>query len=97
MQYRTRAAAEVAAEALPGSLSVRGQRLRLQWGKARQERGAAGPRTDAPPAAPQPWTSAAGPFGEPAFYPSMDPAAMGANPNKEGGRADGRQGAPRGR
>ncbi|KAG8464056.1 hypothetical protein KFE25_000224 [Diacronema lutheri] len=90
VEYRTRAAAEVAAEALPGTLSVRGQRVRLQWGKARQERGPGGPRTDAPPVEPQPYESTAGPFGEPAFYPSMDPSAMGANPNKEeGGRTAG--------
>lgn len=95
VEYRTRAAAEVAAEALPGTLSVRGQRARLQWGKARQERGPGGPRIDAPPVEPQPWTSGAGPFGETAFYPSMDPSAMGANPNKEDGRPDGRHSGPR--
>lgn len=75
----------MAAEALSGALAVRGQRVRLQWGKARAERAPGGARAGAQqPAEPQAWDSAAGPFGEPAFYPSMDPSAMGARPERDG-------------
>ncbi|KAJ1640827.1 hypothetical protein T492DRAFT_926392 [Pavlovales sp. CCMP2436] len=96
IEYRTREAAQVAAEAMAGSLTVRGQRVRLQWGKARQERGPGGARIDAPPVEAQPWSSEAGPFGEPAFYPSMDPNAMGARPDAAALQLKG-QGQPKGR
>lgn len=92
--YTTREAAEHAAENLAGQLYIKGEKLKLLWGKPQQPRsgggeagggqpstsGAAGGAPAFPPVAPQ--------AGGRAAYPSMDPSAMGsfAQRPQDGGR-----------
>ncbi|PSC73683.1 zinc finger CCCH domain-containing 40 [Micractinium conductrix] len=85
--YATREGAEKAAEELGGKLNVKGQSLKLLWGKPQPQRPAGGP-----PPVPGAGAPAAGPSGGafPSYmpaapgqaggsqYPSMDPLAMGS-------------------
>lgn len=85
--YATREAAEAAADNLAGQLYVKGERLKLLWGKPQ-----GGPRGgDASSSGQQQQQKGQGPLGEAAFppvapagaggraaYPSMDGSAMGS-------------------
>jgi pre-mRNA-splicing factor RBM22/SLT11 len=100
--YATRAAAERAAEEMANKLVVKGQRLKLLWGKPQAPRPAEGGG-----AAPQaPYTAGHPPTYMPAapgsgYYPSMDPMAMGSyqqrqQQQQQQGNAPGRPAPPPG-
>ena len=74
--YVARADAEAAAaKSLGGAVSVKGERLKLMWGKPANKAPGAGPRAGAPGAG----AGGARPAAPPAtmMYPSMDPTAQG--------------------
>jgi len=93
VQYTTRSAAELAAEKLHNRLIVKGQRLRMMWGKPQAQGGQApvqgpqGPPGLMLPPPPQAASAAAAagalPAAEgPSYYPSMDPSYRGASMSK---------------
>ncbi|KAL4859438.1 Zinc finger CCCH domain-containing protein 40 [Chlorella vulgaris] len=90
--YATREAAERAAEEKSGTLIVKGNRLKLLWGKPQQPRPAAdgGAAAAAGAAGGQPSGAAyppaympSGGRGGAGHYPSMDPSAMGSHQQQQ--------------
>jgi len=82
--YVNRKSAEEAAAALYKKLNVKGIRLKLGWAKGQAERGdggrGGGGGAYAPPPGSMPAPGASGAFAS--MYPSMNPSAMGARPDR---------------